>query len=161
MFDVYRNEVFQQIASGNKAQGIKNLMYVTGALVAMNATADEIKDFILNRETSLKDRTVDNLLKLAGFSKFTIYKARQEGIGSAVAKTILPPFKAIDAAYKDITQSNEVLKSETMQSIPVGGKLYYWWFGKGADKTKKKSEKSSGLPQLPKLPKLPQLPKLR
>lgn len=162
LFDVYRNDIFQQIASGNKVQGIKNLVYLTSALVAMNATADEIKDFILNRKTSLKDRTVDNVLKLAGFSKFTIYKARQEGIGSAVAKTILPPFKAIDAAYKDVTQGNEVLKSETIQSIPIGGKLYYWWFGKGADKTKKKSSTSSGIPKLPKLnlPRLPKLPQL-
>jgi len=150
LFDVYRNEVFQEIAAGNKIQGIKNLIKLTGALVVMNATADEIKDFILNRKTSLTDRVVDNILKLAGFSKFTIYKARQEGIGSAVAKTILPPFKFIDSAYKDIVQANEISQLETIQSIPVGGKLYYWWFGKGATKTKEKT-KSSRTKELDKI----------
>src|SRR3990167_2384394 len=50
LFDVYRNEVFQTMKT-NPVQGIKNLLYLTGALLVMNATADEIKDFILNRET--------------------------------------------------------------------------------------------------------------
>ena len=161
LFDVYRNEVFSQIRT-NPVQGIKNLLYLTGALVAMNATADEIKDLMLNRQTPLKDRVVDNILKLAGFSKFTIYKAREEGVGSAVAKTILPPFKFVDAAYKDVTQANEVSKLETIDSIPIAGKLYYWWFGKGAEKTEKKRKKnrSNGLPKLPALPKRPKLPKL-
>ena len=159
LFDVYRNEVFQEIAR-NPIQGMKNLLALTGSLVVMNATADEIKDFMLNRETSFKDRTVDNILKLAGFSKFTIYKARQEGIGSAVAKTILPPFKFLDSAYKDIIQANEISQLETLQSIPVGGKLYYWWFGKGSTKTEKKRGADSGFPGLPELPELPKLPKL-
>lgn len=167
LFDVYRNEVFQEISAGRKAQGLKNLIYLSGALVTMNATADEIKDLVLNRETSLKDRTVDNILKLAGFSKFTIYKARMEGIGSATARTILPPFKFIDSAYKDVVQANELSQLETIQSIPVGGKLYYWWFGKGAAKSDKKREKASptnstGLPKLPKIKGggLPTLPKI-
>ena len=166
LFDVYRNEIFQQMRT-NPVQATKNLLYLSGALVAMNATADEIKDLMLNRETSLSDRTIDNVLKLAGFSKFTIYKAREEGIGSAVAKTILPPFKLLDAAYKDVTQGDF---DETPQSIPVGGKLYYWWFGKGAEKTEKKrnppsnNNGSAGLPKLPSLksslPPLPKLPSL-
>ena len=137
LFDVYRNEVFQQIQSGNKVQGIQNLVKLSAALLVMNATADEIKDFILGRNTSLGDRVVDNILKLMGFSKFTIYKAREEGIGSATARTILPPFKFIDAVYKDISKGTEINDLETIQSIPIGGKLYYWWFGKGVSKRKR------------------------
>lgn len=167
LFDVYRNEVFQ-VMKTDPAKGIRNLLALSAALVAMNATADEIKDLILNRETSLEDRVVDNILKLAGFSKFTIYRAREEGIGSAAAATILPPFKLIDSLYKDITKATEVSQLETIQSIPLGGRLYYWWFGKGRTKTDKKREDGdSGLPSLdgldlPKLPKLdlPKLPKL-
>ena len=159
LFDVYRNEVFQVIKK-DPVRGIRNMLYLSAALVAMNATADEIKDLMLGRKTSLKDRTVDNILKLAGFSKFTIYKARQEGIGSAVAKTILPPLKFIDSAYKDISKGTEVSQAETIQSIPIGGKLYYWWFGKGRTNTDKKEKSSSSIPSLPQLPKLPKLPKI-
>lgn len=163
LYDVYRNEVFQQMKE-NPALGTANLIKLTASLVAMNATADEIKDFILNRKTSLSDRVVDNVLKLAGFSKYTIYKARQEGVVSAAAKTILPPFKLLDAAYKDIVEGNEVAKMRSLESIPIGGKLYYWWFGKGADTTAKKagpSSSSSGVKlESPKLPELPKLPKI-
>lgn len=140
LFDVYRNEVFSKLNTpGQRAEGIKSAVKLAAALIAANATADEIKDFMLNRETSLTDRTVDNVLRLAGFSKYTIYKAREEGIGSAVLKTILPPIKFIDSVYKDIASGGEK-GLETIDSIPIGGKLYYWWFGKGADKTEKKRD---------------------
>lgn len=139
LFDVYRNEVFQEMKR-NKVRGIKNLIYLTSSLVLANATADEIKDFVLGRETSLKDRTVDNLLRLVGFTKWTIYKARMEGLASATIKTILPPTKFLDSLYKDITKEKEVRDMEVIQSIPFIGKLYYWWFGKGSTKSSKKKE---------------------
>lgn len=167
LFDVYRNEIFSQMRT-NPVQATKNLIYLTGSLLLMNATADEIKDLILNRETSLKDRTVDNILRLMGFSKFTIYEARQSGAASAIIKTILPPVKLADALVKDATNiakgEFEPDQAESIASIPLGGKLYYWWFGKGATKTEKKrkskGDSGAGLPELPKLPSLPALPKL-
>jgi len=139
LFDVYRNEVFQEIKR-NKISGIRNLIYLTGALVTANATADEIKDFVLGRETSFSDRVVDNLLRLVGFSKWTIYKARMEGLASATIKTILPPTKFLDSLYKDITKEKEIKDLEVIQSVPLLGKLYYWWFGKGAEKSKDKKK---------------------
>lgn len=139
LFDVYRNEVFSQIKT-NPVKGIRNLVALASSLIVMNATADEIKDLILNRETSLSDRVVDNVIRLAGFSKYTIYTAREEGVASALLKTILPPVKFFDSLSKDITRQNEVNELETIESIPIGGKLYYWWFGKGASKSEKKRE---------------------
>lgn len=143
-FDIYRREVFQQLAKPgleNKIKGLKNLTLLAGSLMAMNATADEVKDLILNRETSWEDRLVDNVLRQVGFSKFAIYKARQEGIASATVRQILPPFKFIDALYKDVTQSREISELETINSIPVGGKLYYWWFGRGDSKSDDERER--------------------
>lgn len=145
-FDIYRNEVWHEMVK-NPAKGMRNLVYLTGSLVLANATADEIKDTILGRETSWEDRTIDNLLRLAGFSKFTIYKARQEGAGSAAAQTILPPMKLLDSISKDLTSKNDgepkgIEDLETPASVPVGGKLYYWWFGKGAQKSEDKKAKS-------------------
>lgn len=159
LFDVYRNEVFQEMKR-NKARGIYNLIKLTSALVLANATADEIKDFILGRETSLKDRTVDNLLRLVGFSKFGIYKARQEGLPSAFLQSILPPTKFLNNLYKDIVSPPEEAKDlRSIQSIPLVGKLYYWWFGRGAE-PKSDFPKMPDLPELPDLPKPPKLPKL-
>lgn len=144
LFDIYRNEVFAEMKT-NPLKATRNLIALASSLILMNATADEIKDLILNRETSLSDRVVDNMMKLIGFSKYTLYTAREEGPVSAVAKTILPPFKVYDAAFKDIMRQPEGDELETIQSIPIGGKLYYWWFGKGAAKSEKKREKTGGL----------------
>jgi hypothetical protein len=139
-FDIYRNEVYQQIANPKtRVQGLKNLVALSAAFIMMNATADELKDLLLGRKTKMSDRLVDNMLRMVGFSKFVIYKARMEGLGSASIRQILPPMKFIDATYKDFF--NDTSKGlETVQSIPLGGKLYYWWFGKGYKKTKGKEK---------------------
>jgi len=139
-FDIYRNEIFQQIAKkGTRVQGLKNLIRLLSFFVIMNATADELKDLVLNRKTSLKDRTVDNILRAVGFSKYLTWKVRTEGLGSGLSRQILPPFKFIDSISKDISQGIEN-GSEVIQSIPVGGKLYYWWFGKGQYKNEKRNK---------------------
>jgi hypothetical protein len=106
--------------------------------VICNAGADYIKDFLLGRDTEPEDRLIDNILRLFGVSKYITWQARMEGIGTAVAKQILPPFKFINAFYKDVKSLGDGKGFETIQSIPLVGKLYYWWFGKGAKKKKKK-----------------------
>jgi len=141
-FDIYRNEIFQKIANpSTRSEGLRNLIKLLFFFVLMNATADELKDLLLNRKTSLKDRTVDNILRAVGFSKYLTWKAREEGVGSAMARQILPPFKFIDSVSKDISSGIEK-GSETIQSVPIGGKLYYWWFGKGSTKKTSKASKT-------------------
>ena len=148
--DVSRREAFDKIAEGNVKEGLGNLIRFAVAFMLMNGTADVIKDFLLNREIDLNDLLLDNLLRLAGFSKFQIYKAREEGIGSTALRTIVPPAKFIDSLWKDIRSIKGAvfdgkqfnLKDiETVQSIPIAGKLYYWWFGKGREKSNKKKSK--------------------
>ena len=139
MFDVYRNEAFNKIATpGQRIQGIKNLVRLSAYIVALNTGADGIKDFILGRPFDLEDNVIDNIFRLGGASRFTIDKAKMEGVGSAAAKQILPPFKLIDAATKDLRSLGDEKGFEVTQSIPVFGKLYYWWFGKGVEKSAKK-----------------------
>lgn len=137
-FDVYRNEVFKQLKSKDKAtklQGMKNFVRLSAMFAMANAGADELKDFVLGRETNFKDRTVDNLLRLAGVSKFVTWKARTEGVGSAMARQVLPPFKFIDALTKDIITMGDEKGLETLASVPIIGKLAYWHMGKGVLKS--------------------------
>jgi hypothetical protein len=182
-YDIFRREAVDDIVSGDKAKmakGMKNLMLLAGSFALANATADEIKDLILGRETPVEDRVVDNIWRLLGATKYDVYKARQDGIGQTVVKKILFPTSLADRAYQDIGNAitgkvyekgplkGEPYKIESTQTIPVGGKLYYWWFGRGAQKEEYKAggtNEATGLPQLPKLPSvgggaLPQLPKL-
>ena len=133
-FDVFRREGYQKIRSGNPkevAQGIKNLTYLAVVLMLANAGADELKDWILGRETSFEDRTVDNVLRLFGVSKYATWKARTEGVGMASLKLILPPVKFIDSVSRDIITAGDNKGLYSTSSIPVIGKLAYWHLGRG------------------------------
>jgi hypothetical protein len=138
-FDVYRREVFQQIAKPEtRVKGIKNLVKLSTAFVAANASADVIKNVLLGRPINPDDLVVDNMLRLFGISKFVTWKAREEGVGSAAARQILPPVKLIDALTKDINNAWDGKGLETVGSIPIVGKLYYWWLGRGRDKIERR-----------------------
>lgn len=102
--------------------------------VIANGAADEIKDFILGRPTDLSDRLWDNVLRLFGISKFVTWKARTEGLPSALAKQVLPPFKFADSLYKDVVSLGDEKGLEVYGSLPIFGKIAYWRFGRGAHK---------------------------
>jgi len=136
-FDAFRNEAFHKIRTGDKAekiQGVQNMVRLAMFFVLANATADELKDWLLGRTTDLNDRVVDNILRLAGSSKFITWKARTEGLGSAMARQVLPPFKFIDSASKDIYNAGDDKGLEILGSIPLVGKLAYWHIGRGTRK---------------------------
>jgi len=140
-FDVFRREAIQKIAKkGTRIEGIKNLIWLAACFAGANATADLIKALILGRPIDPDDIIVDNLLRLFGISKWVTWRAREEGVGSAMLRQILPPAKAIDALYKDIASAGDEKGLETPSSIPIVGKLYYWWFGKGAGKSDRKQK---------------------
>jgi len=93
---------------------------------------------------------VDNILKLMGFSKYTVYKVKEESLSSGILSIVMPPFNFFNDVIVDIysTQKNKdpltnPLKAQSINNIPVAGKLYYWWFGKGADKSNKKRDTAS------------------
>lgn len=142
-FDIYRREIYHNIAKkGTRVKGIKNLIRLTSAFVAANATADIIKSLLLGRDIDPDDLLIDNLLRLFGISKFVTWKAREEGVGAAMVRQIAPPFKFIDALSKDINKAGDEKGLETVASIPLVGKLYYWWFGKGKAKVERRRKKS-------------------
>jgi hypothetical protein len=131
---MFRQEVFKKMAEPgleNKIIGTRRLVAMTVSLLLAGVGADELKDLFLGRTTTFSDRVVDNILKLVGFSKWTLYKARQEGIASAGLKTILPPVPLVDYLWKDIRTAGDKKGLEVVQSIPLVGKFYYWWMGRG------------------------------
>jgi hypothetical protein len=140
-FDAFRREAVQKIAKPEtRKEGIKNLIKLASAFVVANATADLIKALILGRPIDPEDIVIDNLLRLFGVSKFVTWKAREEGLGTAISRQILPPIKIVDAVTKDIATVGDDKGLETVSSIPIIGKLYYWWFGKGAGKSNKRQK---------------------
>jgi len=140
----YRKEVFDHMKT-NPRRSLRRLLQLSAAYIACNAGADYLKNLVLNRDSDPGDMLVDNIARLFGFSKWSIYEARSEGIGTAVMKTILPPAKSLDAAAKDVrsvykyyADGKEIKGFELPGSVPLAGKFYYWWFGKGSVKTQEK-----------------------
>ncbi len=147
-FDVFRREVFNEIKDGAKnndpkkiVNGVKNMTQLMALLTLANAGADELKDFMLGKETKFQDHVIENFLTMGGASRYMRMQVTREGIGSAAGQQILPPFKFFNALSKDVSGDVENLSDlKTIESIPVGGKLFYWHHGKGAGLKKTQEE---------------------
>ena len=140
--DVFHNQVFMDMKT-NPKKALGNLIKLSAALAMMNGSADVIKNILLGRPTDLTDLVVDNILRLIGFSKYTVYKARREGIGAAMLATIFPPVPFVDDLYRDLSSKKDVSDYKVWNAIPLVGKFYYWWFGGGRQFLDKKKKKSS------------------
>ena len=163
-FDVFRREAWHNMKNGymnaqengynesNKAQiieGITNMVKLASLLVLANASADEIKDWMLGKETKFSDNVIENFLVLGGASRYIRTKVSQEGIGSGIASQLMPPFRFFNSATKDVGETyDNYIAGDTMnfnhariiESIPGMGKLYYWHWGRGADYKKSGNE---------------------
>jgi hypothetical protein len=148
-FDVFRREAYHNIRDGAKngdakqiVRGITNMSQLIILLTLANAGADEIKDFALGKETKFRDHVIENFLTMGGASRYMRMQVSKEGAGSAALQQILPPTRFIDSLSKDVSGNVENLNdAKLIESIPLGGKLYYWHRGKGAGLKKTESEK--------------------
>jgi hypothetical protein len=124
---------------------MKNLLKLASVFVLLNASSDMIQDLLLGRPIEMSDVVVDNMMKLVGSSRYQGQRFVKEGF-TGIASQILPPFKFANALVKDIKEAGDEKGLEVTQSIPLVGKLYYWWFGKGSirksDKEKKEQKKA-------------------
>lgn len=137
LLDIYRNEVYNEWKSGNRVDAVRKLTTMTAALVALGVGTDELKDWLLRKKgLTLKERVYDNLWRIAGFNKYMANRL-DEGLGAAVFSQTAPPLGVADAAVRDMAELARTgeLKfgSRSAAYIPIGGKMYYWWFGRGAN----------------------------
>ncbi len=153
-FDVFRNEAWHKIKSGERDQvieGIGNMVKLVSLLALANAGADELKDLLLGKDVKFKDHVIENFITMSGASRYVKIDIKKEGLGTALLKQILPPFKFVNSLSKDVAElkdqsvAGDVLdfnNSRIIESIPIGGKLYYWHYGRGEDYKKSSGEKS-------------------
>lgn len=152
--NTYRREILE-VAKKDKVTAAKNLARLVGFFVVMNMTADEIKGWIKGDEKSFSDKLVDNMLKTVGFGRYQLDQTQQQGFGRTLVEQALPPTTFIDDAVKDFNDAfvkrdlDKGLRST--RSIPLGGELYYWWFGRGATQNESPANKTTvgSTPQIP------------
>jgi hypothetical protein len=167
IIDVYRRDVYQELKSGDRVLGMQNLVRLTAFVAAFGATADMIKDLISGREVNvdmIPDFFVESLAKTFFLNRYIRGKFSEDGLGAGfLGQFFVPPTQAIDNIIKDtsdilndLDKDIEVNKLRTIRDIPVGGELYYWWFGRGADIRKKDEAQSPGGASIPKV-KIPKV----
>lgn len=144
--DVFRNEVWRNMKEAHKEKdpkkiiaGMQNMVSMGALLTLANAGADEIKDWLTGKEMKFEDHVIENLMTFGGASRYMRMKTRQEGIGTTLAQKILPPFKFLDSLSGDMF-SDTSAGFRTVESVPGVGRLYYWHYGRGADKKKSIAE---------------------
>lgn len=144
--DIYRNKIFDEIASGEPARmarGVSNLVRLAAALMLMGMGSDALKDLVLGRPVDLDELVIDNILKTLTLTKYQIYKAKEEGIANTFWKTLFVPPVAqpVDDVARDIANigfgDKKAKDAETLGRVPVVGKFYYWWWGGGRTKLEK------------------------
>jgi len=148
--DIVRREGYRQIARGIKendaarvGKGVYTIGKMTALLVTLNATADEIKDWMMGKESdqSFGDRLKENVIKTYfGINRYQWDKANRDGVFTSLfGGQVSPPvFSVAEATVKDIKDAvNEDKETPTkdlraLRYIPGVGGIYYWWFGRGA-----------------------------
>ena len=133
-FDVYRRKVFRQIATkGQRLSGLRNLIKIVFFLTLMEATGDMLQDLLRGKPVDFSDLFLNRLAHFA-ISRYTTRRIRREGLGKALMEQMLPPTQIVNSLSKDILTAGDEKGLETTKSIPLVGKIYYYRFGKGAER---------------------------
>lgn len=145
--DIFRNECFDKIKTGQTKEGLQNLFKLASLMILCGASKDAIIDLMFGRKTDLGDTFVNNALGLFGFTKYQLYKARDEGF-EGFASSFIPPLFAFwgdlgrDVSKKLFSKNGKDIKDfEIWKGVPIVGRFYYWWLGGGHTKEQKKHKK--------------------
>ena len=146
------------------AKALWSIVTMLGIIMLCGAGDDELKDFSMWRKYSswiwrmiewndwsasqLSDRFWDNFLKLFGFTKYSIYQARTQGIKSAIEDIFfsLPWLDMFTYPLQDIQNAMsedglDFSQASSWQLIPIVGKYGYWWAWAWQTKQQKSLEK--------------------
>lgn len=117
------------------AKGTKDLVQIAALFAAANAGTDVIKDVIYGRPIKRDELIEDNLWKLIGVNRYTVYNARRKGLGKAFIDFVAPPTAVFDRASDDISAivGDGEYKGAMLQGTPLD--LIYWRYLGGLDKT--------------------------
>jgi hypothetical protein len=152
--DSYRREGILEMRRGLRdkdwrrfARGFKNLVKLLMALFMMGVPVDWLKDFLMDRNPNVSNIMIDNAYKLVGLSRYAQYYAREHGLRDAALITLAPPMPYFDYPYRDYQQAVKedsqwsLDQAETWRVVPLIGSPYYWRYGGGQTKIRKREER--------------------
>lgn len=167
--DIYRRDGVQKIKSGFKSgsikdvrQGTQNIVTLLTLMTTAGVSRDyiwsflkDLPDMIFEDEEpelpEIEDAVINNMLKAFGLNKYTFDQMARpympETAVGAFWNYILPPSKTADNMWMDFNDIKDGDLSNpaglrTLRSVPVGGELYWYWFGQDINKEKSDENKS-------------------
>lgn len=114
-------------------EGAKNMITFATAFVAMGMGADALRDLLFGRELNIEDTTYENLFKLSGFSRYTVYNTRKKGLVGGAIDFVMPPTDYLNDLYFDAMSLGDDKGFKSSKYVPILGKPFYYWFGRGAN----------------------------
>lgn len=136
--DIVRRDSYNQIKSGNRAEGFYNLAKYGAIIGTANTGSQYIKDWMMGRdvEANLPEDIPKNLIKTLGWSEYTQSQLEKGKVSEAAIDFITPPVNIFDKIIQD--------PEKAVQFMPIVGRLYYNWFGGGIEEWQEKQEKKEG-----------------
>lgn len=145
---IYRRDVYKEIASGDPkrvAKGLTNFVTLLSFMALAGASRDWLWDMLTGQEPDeLEDIVVANVLKAFGLSKYNLDQMSRPyqplSPADVMFEIILPPRKTANNLWRDYQdqkngRDKDFKDLRVLRSIPVGGELYWFWFG-GVNKSR-------------------------
>jgi len=138
--DMMRRNIIDEYRKGNKREAARFLGAYFTIVPLMGASVEQLKNAIQGREASLEnipDEYVGNIVKLFGVSDYLAERYLSQGkVSEFVVNTVAPPLGWMDAVATDITKivEGDTVPEQTLRQLPLGGKIWYQWFGGGIEK---------------------------
>lgn len=152
--DAFRREAITNIVKGNakqKAEGFRNLIHLAGLLYIIGVPVDWLKDWIMARDPQLQDIAVDNLFKLLGVNRWSLWRFREsKNPVEAALLLAAPPAPFMVYPLTDVMDSAEKISEgddikpgefESWRMLPFIGAPIYWYLGGGEKKVLQRAEK--------------------
>jgi len=120
-------EVYTEFKKGDYEAGTRKLVGLTLALSLSGAAADELKDFLLCKESSIRDNTIDNMIQLFMVNKYAAARGmKTDTFMTSMVDSFIPPVRFADDFIADLyaaSSKDKDFKFKTLKNVPLIGKV--------------------------------------
>lgn len=143
-----RREGFAKMAvKGTRKEGLIQVVKLAALIVAAGVGTDELKEWLLGKDSTLSDKVHENLLGILMVSSYTLEQTQRSGVGAAgVASFLVPPgLTAFDPLMRDIfnlVNPEKEATYKTLKETPIAGRWLYSLSAQGKQATLDREKKA-------------------
>jgi hypothetical protein len=122
-------EVATEFKAGNYEAAARKLTMLVLSLGLSGAAADELKDFLLGKEGSIRDNTIDNMIQLFMVNKYAAARGmKTDSFMTSMVDSLVPPVRFMDDFVADIyaaASTDKDFKFKSLKDVPLVGKVVW------------------------------------